>query len=285
VWICSLNCDYGMYQSFQPEVKALKEFVEARNPALSADLHAASEYILFPALHPVALVDEQWYTHVCKRYADTASHYSQGVYNLEVMADKALNMYIMAGTWTYYAVCFRQCRNIMLELSLQKIPTEAALSDYWDYNYHSLLQYMEQVLFGIRGTVIDSITGAPLQAEVFVENVDTVGSAVCSVLPHCDYYRPIIAGNYTVTFSAPDYLHKTIKQISVENNKATVLDVELCPIPTNAGFHKDYMAQLSITTGNGYVKIIGNTFDNISPRVSVFDVHGRLVAGKSIQCT
>ena len=81
------------------------------------------------------------------------------------------------------------------------MPDASTLPDYWEYNYQALLNYIDQVRYGVRGTVTDSALGWPLEVKVFVEYHDTDSSHVYSHLPHGDFYRPIYEGTYNVTVS------------------------------------------------------------------------------------
>ena len=63
---------------------------------------------------------------------------------------------------------FHQCREFTLELSNVKLLPANQLPAFWNYNYRSLLNYIEQTMFGISGTVTDEATGDPLIAEVYI---------------------------------------------------------------------------------------------------------------------
>lgn len=275
---------YGMYESWEPEVKALKDFFESNNFVMSADIHLGMLSVMYPSKH-IEEVDKEWYLYVCHMYADTASKYSPSGYDLEVTNDNDTLSYIAHGSWTYYANIYRHCRNINLELSVRKLVGESQLNDYWDCNYRSLLNYIQQVLYGVRGTVTDTVTGVPLNAKVFVENHDKDSSFVYSHLPHGDYYRPVYEGTYDVTFSAEDFYSKTISGVTVENGKATVLNVELTP---------RLMGSKYITINNkpeilinSHKKGIQITCTNIkgSIQATIYDLSGRLVRTLRVQPT
>ena len=99
---------------------------------------------------------------------------------------------------------------------------------YWTYNHESMLRYMEQCLYGIHGRVTDSVTGAPLEAEVTILTHDHHGSAVSSHLPAGDYHRPIKGGTYEVTYSCEGYYSKTLT-LTVADWETLVQDVQLVP--------------------------------------------------------
>merc|ERR1712166_571370 len=58
-------------------------------------------------------------------------------------------------------------------------------------------------------------------------NHDIDNSHVYSHLPNGDYHRYLFQGNYALTYSADGYISKTIPSVSITNNEATVLDVQL----------------------------------------------------------
>jgi len=111
---------------------------------------------------------------------------------------------------------------------------------HWEYNYRSLLNYIEQAQYGIRGMVTDSLTGEPIRAKVFIQNHDVDSSYVYSSANVGDYYRPIKAGTYTLEFSAPCYHSKTIQNVSATDDNATILNVQLQPyVGLNPTFSAD----------------------------------------------
>ena len=99
---------------------------------------------------------------------------------------------------------------------------------YWTYNHESVLRYMEQCLYGIHGRVTDSVSGAPLEAEVTILTHDHHGSAVSSHLPVGDYHRPIKGGTYEVVYSCEGYYPKTLT-LTVADWETLVQDVQLVP--------------------------------------------------------
>ena len=264
-----------MYDAYEPEVKALKDLVEPDNFVMSADLHSGVESVMYPSRH-IGDVDKEWYLYVCHMYADTAGNYSPSGYDLEVITDNDSLSYNVHGSWMYYPVIYRHCRNITLELSMTKLLPESQLIDHWNYNYRSLLNYIEQVLFGIQGTVTDSISGVPSKAKVFIENHDKDSSIVYSHLPHGDFYRPIFQGTYDVTFSADGYIPKTFEDVQVENNAVTILDVKLVE-PTGIISSKNNLPKVAIYQSNSSVKFsfTNNLYNTI--QLAIFDMSGKLI--------
>jgi hypothetical protein len=150
------------------------------------------------------------------------SDYNDGITN-------GWQWYDVAGGRQDYMNYFQQDREFTLEISNDKLLAPELLPAYWDCNYRSLLNYMEQSTFGIRGTVKDSVNGWPIKAEVYALLHEKDSSWVYSALPNGNYNRLLYAGNYSIRFSAQGYLTKVINNVTVTKRQATILNVELVP--------------------------------------------------------
>ncbi len=273
----------GLYDEYEKETEGFINFISQNNFVMSAHVHCGTEGVLYPLcslyeIHP----DDRWFRYVGHDYIDTVNAYSPWNYFEEnpmstICYHCSSEWYITHGTILDYLVYYQQCRCIVLELSIEKILPENKLLAHWDYNYRSLLNYIEQVLYGIRGTVTDSLTGEALYAKVFVEDHDKDSSYVYAHLPHGDFYRPILEGTYSVTFSAEGYYPKTISDVEVVNNKATVLDVRLRKIPTNVVSNSFSTPNFSINVYSSTVKIAYSIEKRCNVRITLFDLAGRLV--------
>jgi hypothetical protein len=135
---------------------------------------------------------------------------------------------------------------------------------------------MEQCLFGINGTVVDSTTKTPLKAKVFVLNHDGDSSFTFSKFPFGDYYRPIYAGTYSVEYSCPGCGTKTVSNIQVQNDRATMVNVELkCVTGINAYHNGDKRTTaITVIPLDRGVKI---SFNAVSAGAAIYDIHGKLV--------
>ena len=126
---------------------------------------------------------------------------------------------------------FKNCREFTLELSDEKTPNPIILPDLWDANYPSLLNYMNQALYGLRGIVTDSITGKPIKAKIEIIGHDIDSSHVYSNLPIGNYHRYLMQANYDITFSKNGYYPKTINT-TILNNNTTIENIQLVPVNT-----------------------------------------------------
>ena len=216
--------------AWQDETLAFMAFAESNHFTLSCNIHGGTEVCNYPwDTWSTLAADDDWWQYVNHEYADTAQLYSPGNYMNEYN-DGITNgyaWYSISGGRQDYMNYFHQCREFTLEISDIKLVPASSLPDYWEYNRRSFLNYIEQTMFGIAGTITDAATGDPLIGEVFIENHDMDSSWVYSMESSGNYFRPVFQGTYDVTFSADGYYPQTIENISTQNKELTIVDVQL----------------------------------------------------------
>ncbi|MBN2778383.1 MAG: PKD domain-containing protein [Bacteroidales bacterium] len=211
------------------ETQLMIDFAASRNFVMSANSHSGAELLNYPydtqSIYPS---DYEWWEFVCWEYADTAHEYSASGYltDLDGGVTNGYAWYTATGTRQDYMNYYEYCREVTLELSTAKLLDAEDLPDYWEYNRRSLLNYLEQVTYGLRGIVTDSVTHEPLEAMVYIDGFDTYNSHVYSFPLHGDYYRLLNEGVYHVTFSCEGYRSKTF-MVDIDNYEQTVMDVQL----------------------------------------------------------
>ncbi len=218
--------------AYQPETIMFLGLADTVNFTMSANMHGGVEVCNYPwDTWSNLTADDSWWIYVCRQYADSCQFYGPNNY-FDYLYNGITNgndWYEVNGGRQDYMNYFRYCREFTLELSNDKTPNPNQLPQLWDANYPSLLNYLEQSLFGVRGIVTDSITGLPLKAKVEINNHDTDSSHVYSNLPIGNYHRYLIQGNYNITFSKNGYYPKTINQ-TVLNNNTSIVNIQLSPI-------------------------------------------------------
>ncbi len=202
---------------------------------LSANFHGGTEVLNYPWDSWSRLsADDAWWVRTCRKYADTVHIYAPANYMNEYVngITNGYAWYYVRGSRQDYQIYYRHGREVTIEISDTKLLPPAQLPAHWEYNYRSLINYLEQAQYGIRGAVTDSLTDLPVKAKVTITGFDMDSSEVYSDSTFGMYYRMIIAGNYNLTFSAPGYYSKTIQNVSAVNDQASVVNVKLRPITT-----------------------------------------------------
>lgn len=199
----------------EPEVQSMMQFMSAHDFTLAANLHGGAEVFNYPwdiwTSWQHAHADANWWEYVGHRFADTCQHY-HSTYMTEENdgVTEGGDWYVITGSMQDYHNWYLGTRHVTIEVCDSKVLSTNYLPSYWNYAYHSFLNFIGEANHGIHGTVTDSLTGEPLEALVYIANHDLDHSYVETSMPHGDYHRPIKAGQYSVTYSAEGYLPKTI---------------------------------------------------------------------------
>jgi len=240
----------------QPETQAMINFVDTMGFVMSANMHGGIELVNFPfdswtSANPANRhADHNWWYFVSREYADTAQYFSPPGYMtaMDNGVTHGGDWYIVYGSRQDYLTYYARGREVTLELSNTKLLPASQLPAHWNYNYRSLLNYIRQSLYGIRGTVIDAATGEPLVAEIKVLNHDQRNSEVFSLLPHGNFHRPILAGTYNLRVTAPGYPPLEITGVVVQNYQTINLDIQLGGV-----IYADFYAEPMTIPQGGYV--------------------------------
>ncbi|PKP02023.1 MAG: hypothetical protein CVU11_13400 [Bacteroidetes bacterium HGW-Bacteroidetes-6] len=255
---------------WQAETQAFMTFADNHHFNMSANFHGGAEVTNYPwdtwttSGNPNA--DVAWWERVCANYVATArvvsptymtDTYSSGV-------TEGGDWYVIAGGRQDYMNYFKQCRELTIELDGVKTTETQNLNGMWNTNYQALLNYIQESLYGIRGVITDSCSGQPIRAKVFANSYDQTNdsSHVYSALPVGNYHKYVNTGIYSLTFSAPGYVSKTISGISVTNGTATYQNVTLTPLAPSADFSADVTSTCSgiVQFSNDGIYQTGSTF-------------------------
>ncbi len=222
-------------QTLQPETIIFMNTSGSNYWRLSANFHGGTEVVNYPWDSWARLsADDAWWVRTSRKYADTVHVYAPSTYMNEYVngITNGYAWYYVHGSRQDYQIYYRHGREVTIEISDTKLLPPAQLPAHWDYNYRSLINYLKQSQYGIKGAVTDSLTNLPLKAKVTIAGFDMDSSEVYSDSLFGMYYRMIIAGNYNLTFSAPGYYSKTIQNVTAINDQAVVVNVKLRPITT-----------------------------------------------------
>lgn len=214
---------------WQIETLAFMELAENNHFVMSSNIHGGAEvcnypWDTWPQLHP----DTDWWEYVCGEFADTAHFYSPpGYMTFLGGVTNGYQWYSIAGGRQDYMTYFHQGREFTMEMSDEKLLPESQLNAHWEYTYRSYLNYLEQVLYGLKGTVTDIDTGEPLVAQIFVLDHEADSSWAYSGEQFGIYSRMLHEGTYDVRYSSPGYFPETYEDVAISNRNTTTLDVQL----------------------------------------------------------
>jgi len=227
----------GTHSNEQPETIVMKNLAEQNNFVFCANFHGGTEVVNYPwdtwsngSPHYISHPDETWYQFVSHLYADTCQANSPAGY-MNGYDDGITNggaWYVIHGGRQDYMNYFMHSREVTIEISDTKLLPANQLPAHWEYNKRSLLTYIENIYYGVRGMVTDTV-GTPLNALITIINHDEYNSEVRTDSVNGDYYRMLAPGTYTFEFSATGHFPETVSDVQVNNLEATILNVELIP--------------------------------------------------------
>ena len=227
----------GVHPNQQPETSVFRALAEDNNFVLCANFHGGTEVVNYPFDtwtngYPdyVSHADEDWYEFISHLYADTCQAYSPSNY-MNGYDDGITNggtWYVIHGGRQDYMNWFMKSREVTIEISDTKLLPTNLLPAHWEYNKRSFLNYIESILFGVRGIVTDT-AGTPLNAFVQILNHDTLNSGIRTDSLNGNYHRMLAEGTYTFVFSSPNHFPDTISGVTVNNFQTTWLNVQLVP--------------------------------------------------------
>ena len=203
----------------QRETLDMIKFMRKHKFVLSANFHSGSEVVNYPwdrwlsKLH----ADDSWFNSISRAYADTAHVYAGPAYMniLDNGVTRGAVWYIVYGGRQDFMTWELHGREVTIELDDQYITPAAQLTLLWQNNWHSLLGYLENALYGIHGLVRNTKTHAPVPAKVFIEAYDKDSSQVYSDTLTGSFVRMLVPGSWNLTFSATGYRDTTINNITV----------------------------------------------------------------------
>lgn len=234
-----LNRDFpdpleGANSPYQPETQAMMDFAEEHNFVMSANFHGGVEVMNYPwdtwyySENPHA--DTDWFEYVCTDYVTTArtvkSNYMTDLYSDGVT--HGATWYRVAGGRQDYMNYWHQCREVTMEISTTKLLAVENLNNYWNYNKQSLLNYINECLYGIRG-IVKNTSNIPLKAMIDIISHDDEGdsSMVFTDPDNGNYHRLIEKGTYDMVVSADGYVNDTTTNLVVNWKEITWKNITL----------------------------------------------------------
>ncbi|XP_056297404.1 carboxypeptidase D [Pseudoliparis swirei] len=268
----------------QPETIAVMNWVKSIPFALSANLHGGSLVVNYPydddkdGLSEYSRSpDDSVFKQVSRAYSRENplmhnGHPCADMYRGEYFQDgitNGANWYNVPGGMQDWNYLNTNCFEVTIELSCVKYPMSKELPKYWEQNRRALLQFIQQVHGGVKGTVSDfrDGTGIP-NATISVEEIDhNVTTAQTG-----DYWRLLVPGTYSITASAHGY--KPVRTYAtVSKDHVEMVDFKLTrlhsdphgqspngPQPTQNPSEKAFQSLIKdLSLGQGLEQLVSST--------------------------
>ncbi len=267
--------------AWQPETVAFMDFATQNTFTMGVNFHGGTEVINYPwDTWPRLSADDAWWQYVSHEYADTV-HLNAPLDYMNQFTNGVTNgfaWYEIDGGRQDYMNYYQHCRESTIEISNDYILPESELISYWNYNYRSFLNYIEEAGYGLHGLVTDSVSGDPLFAKIYISGFDKDSSQVYTDPQVGDYHRLLKGGSYNVTYSSSGYLPKTFP-VQVSDKKTSIINVQLSKgsLGTNFDASKSSQPKLIIYPNpviNGKIEIKS---ENPVQFLKVTDINGKIV--------
>ena len=264
----------------QKETVDMMRFMSERRFVLSANFHSGEEVVNYPwDRWPYEHADEDWFYTISREWADTVHLHSQAGYMdyLDNGVTRGYNWYPINGGRQDYVTYNLHGREVTVELDEDYITPASELDDLWEYNYRSMLGYLENALYGIRGIVTDKYTGKPVPASVSVDGHDKDNSHVLCDTATGVFTRLISEGLYNLKLSASGYRDTVISSVNVVEGVQTGIDIQMTPLVKPPDPEKILTPFFYPNPCSGEVNVFLPEGLDGTVDVRVFDLSGRLV--------
>jgi hypothetical protein len=211
----------------QIESKALRDCQYSNQFVSYTNYHSGTETIAYPWSYRYNPTPDNTNINTLAQIYSTSSGYSILPYG-----QGSLTMYLINGSTKDFNYGCLGSVAWSIEISLDKQPAGPNIQYYYNINKPAMLAMIENVGYGIEGTVTDAITGLPVKASVWVGNnypAFTDGDAG-------DYHKYMVPGTYTLRFTANGYQPLTVNNVTVNALQSTVTDVQMQPVSSQYAY-------------------------------------------------
>jgi hypothetical protein len=204
--------EYGSSGPFtEPETRAMRDLATENWFVLSLSFHTSGDVVNSVWNYtPIYTEDDDVIWRLTNDYASFNGYWPvRGWYWYETHGD--------CNDWSYGA---RADMDWTIEVSNYNE------SNVWNKNRDAIIYFIGAASWGIHGVVTDAQTGAPLRANVWVEGN---GWPAFTDPQKGDYYKPLLAGTYTVRITANGYQDLVIPNVVVPQNGGVTVNAQLQP--------------------------------------------------------
>ncbi|MBR4390537.1 MAG: carboxypeptidase regulatory-like domain-containing protein [Bacteroidales bacterium] len=217
-------------EAYAQETEWFMQFAQDNNFVMGANYHGGAEVMNYPWDNTYTLhADDAWWQLVSSEYVTLCravnSSYMHDTSNSGIT--NGAQWYMIGGGRQDYMNGYAQCREETIECSSTKLPNGSQMPTFWNINKNAIFAYVNQVLYGIHGTVVDAESKAPIGgATITLVGHDDQYSTVSTQLPGGDFHRPVKAGTYNVRITKNGYeAYET--QVTVADGETVNINAQL----------------------------------------------------------
>jgi len=203
----------------QPETKVLRNMLRAHQFVIHISYHSGTEFISYPWSYREELTpDNANHEFLAQQYASNS-----GYTNIPIGPGFS-GMYAINGSTKDYGYGATGAISWSMEISLSKQPPASQIVSYYLKNKGAMLAMINNAAGqGINGTITDAITGDPISATVFINDLFPVNTYEATG----DYHKFLTPGTYTVRIIANGYLTEELSGVTINNGLQTTLNVSM----------------------------------------------------------
>jgi len=225
--------DPGTNPVRQKETLDMMKFMKEHHFVISANFHSGAEVVNYPwDRWSIFHADNSWFYKISRKYADTVHLYCAEGYmtDLQNGITNGYTWYSIKGGRQDYVTYELQGREVTIEIHNNFVTPTYQLDMLWQYNWRSLLGYLENTLFGIHGKVKNNVTGDPVAARIFITGHDRDSSHIYSDTLYGSFVRLLAPGTWDLVFTSFGYLETVVNDFVVTGDQKTEITVEMMPI-------------------------------------------------------
>ncbi|MFN8257865.1 MAG: M14 family zinc carboxypeptidase [Bacteroidales bacterium] len=272
----------------ETENLAMIDFMKQNHFVFAANLHGGEEVVNYPWDYYLSSekihADDNWYIDVSREYVDTVHANSD---NYMISLDNGItnggDWYVVYGSRQDYNNYFLHNRETTMEISSIKMPDASTLPNYWNYNFRSFLNYINEVHSGIYGKITDQ-DGNPLRAKITLLQYDKDSSEVYSNPVNGMYYRMLSDGTYHINATLAGY-SQADSVVTVSNGTPELVNLVLKkdPVFINEPENNGFNVLIAENPVNEILKISIQTITNDRIKFTITDMKGAIISENNLE--
>lgn len=215
----------------EPELQAIRDLMAAEHFVAGISYHTYSELVLWPYGYANGAIAPD-----ADAIGDLGTMMGEAIpalYGGHYTPEPSWQLYPAAGITDDWAYGMYGTFGYTIEMATEFIPSASQVQQITQDNLDAAMILLNRVNYStLTGHITDASNGEPVVGEIYIDGIDNTGmprEPYKSNEEFGTYYRMLMDGNYTVTFSAFGYVSQTFDNVTITEDGQTVLDVQLEP--------------------------------------------------------